>query len=295
MPGAAAPILLIDAGNSRIKWALAVKGKLVSQASHFSHRDTGPQITVAELAWQALPQPAQVWISNVAGARVAKLLEDALEMHWPGVERHIIRAVARECGVRNRYRTPAMLGSDRWAGLIGARAAFPKEHLLIATFGTATTIELLSAQGDFDGGLIAPGWELMRRSLGEHTAQLPLVAPPCADAWALSSRTAPNSESANHSHEQPLIPRFARDTSSALIDGCRLAQAGLVERASRAAIERLQAPVRCVLGGGAIDLIASALTIPFTRHDDLVLSGLALIAASRTAKAAALKSSNELV
>lgn len=290
MPGAA-PILLIDAGNSRIKWALAVKGELVSQASHFSHRDAGPEIAAAELQWQALPKPAQVWISNVAGARVAKLLGDALEAHWPGVERHVIGAVARECGVRNRYRTPAALGSDRWAGLIGARAAFPGEHLLIATFGTATTIELLSAAGDFDGGLIAPGWELMMRSLGEHTAQLPLVAPPSADAWTRSSSEAPN-DPANDLPQQSLTARFARDTSSALIDGCRLAQAGLLEQASRAATERLHAPVRCVLGGGAIDLITPALSIAFTRRDDLVLRGLALIAASRGAGAAALKSSD---
>jgi len=86
-----------------------------------------------------------------------------------------IRAREQQCGVTNAYTTPHALGSDRWAGMIGAHAAFPGEHLLIATFGTATTLEALRADGCFVGGLIAPGWSLMMRSLGEHTAQLPTL------------------------------------------------------------------------------------------------------------------------
>ncbi len=62
--------------------------------------------------------------------------------------------------------------------MIGAHAAFPGEHLLIATFGaTSHTLEAVDrADGRFVGGLtIAPGWTLMMRSLGEHTAQLPTL------------------------------------------------------------------------------------------------------------------------
>ncbi|WP_250456325.1 type III pantothenate kinase, partial [Caballeronia sp. ATUFL_M2_KS44] len=73
------------------------------------------------------------------------------------------------------YADPARLGSDRWAGMIAARAAYPGEHLLVATFGTATTLEALRADGVFTGGLIAPGWSLMMESLGSHTAQLPTL------------------------------------------------------------------------------------------------------------------------
>ena len=80
-----------------------------------------------------------------------------------------------QCGVTNCYTEPSALGSDRWCGLIGAHAAFPGENLLIATFGTATTLEALRADGTFTGGLIAPGWSLMMHSLGTHTAQLPTL------------------------------------------------------------------------------------------------------------------------
>ncbi|MET5012657.1 type III pantothenate kinase, partial [Burkholderia pseudomallei] len=80
------------------------------------------------------------------------------EARWPALPRTVVRASAALCGVTTGYAEPARLGSDRWAGLIGALAAFADEHLLIATFGPATTLEALRADGHFAGGLIAPGW-----------------------------------------------------------------------------------------------------------------------------------------
>jgi type III pantothenate kinase len=176
-----------------------------------------------------------------------------------------VRARERQCGVINGYGTPERLGSDRWAGLIGAHAAFPGEPLLIATLGTATTLEALTADGRFVGGMIAPGWSLMMRSLGEHTAQLPTLA-------AESVRTLVGDALAQH--------WFAADTRHAITAGSLLAQAGLVERAWRELCRAWNAPVRLVVGGGAAGDVASALDVPYTRHDTLVLSGLALIAAT---------------
>ncbi|EGC98520.1 pantothenate kinase, partial [Burkholderia sp. TJI49] len=99
----------------------------------FGHtRDGG-----ADPDWAKLPRPCGAWISNVAGADVAARLDALLDAHWPGLPRTTIRSQPAQCGVTNGYTTPEQLGSDRWAGLIGARAAFPDEHLLIATFGTA--------------------------------------------------------------------------------------------------------------------------------------------------------------
>ena len=99
------------------------------------------------------------------------------------------------------------------AGLIGpaekifrrAHAAWPGEHLLIVTLGTATTVEALRADGDYLGGLIAPGPALMLQSLAQGTAQLPTL-----DA------TTPTGGQA-----------FARSTSDAILRGCAAAQAGL--------------------------------------------------------------------
>lgn len=77
---------------------------------------------------------------------------------------------------------------------------------------------------------------------------------------------------------------FATDTAAALSAGCLLAQASLIERAWRDLKADWQAEVRLVLGGGAANEIAGALDVPHTRHDSLVLSGLALIARDAAAR-----------
>ncbi|MBA1365442.1 type III pantothenate kinase [Burkholderia gladioli] len=257
--------LLVDAGNSRIKWALADAGGQLVESAAFDH---GADHAAAAIpAWPGRPAPRGAWISNVAGADVAARIEALVEARWPGLPRRIVTARAAQCGVSNGYGQPSQLGSDRWCGLIGARAAFPGEALLIATFGTATTLESLEADGRFVGGLIAPGWALMMRSLGTHTAQLPTLTTDTARRLVDElDQTAGR------------IP-FATDTAHSLSAGCLQAQAGLVERAWRErSAEDTPRPVRLVLSGGAADAVAQVLTVPYTRHDTLVLAGLARIA-----------------
>jgi len=271
-----APFLLIDAGNSRIKWALVDANGVRTHGGAFGHArmasgdavepSSDRSTSADEPDWSGLPTPGSAWISNVAGKAVAHRVELLLDARWPHLARTTIRATAQQCGVTNSYTTPSALGSDRWAGLIGAHAAFPGEPLLIATFGTATTLEALRADGTFVGGLIAPGWSLMMRSLGEHTAQLPTL-----DA------TSARDLLTGGMHRGPT---FATDTRSSLSAGCVLAQAGLIERMWHDLTEAWQMPVRLVIGGGAADEVTAALKVPYTRHDSLVLSGLALIAAA---------------
>ncbi|MFL9887217.1 type III pantothenate kinase [Paraburkholderia agricolaris] len=262
-----APYLLIDAGNSRIKWALVKPDGTQIAAGALAHGGTD------QPDWSSLPTPGGAWLSNVAGESVAARIAALLDTHWPQLPRTTIRACAQQCGVTNSYTAPDTLGSDRWAGLIGAHAAFPRENLLIATFGTATTLEALRADGCFVGGLIAPGWTLMMRSLGEHTAQLPTL-----DANAARGLLDADSTSGGERHG----PFFATDTPRSLSAGCTLAQAGLIERMWRDLQDEWQVPVQLVVSGGAVDEVTSALKVPHTRHDSLVLSGLALIAAERT-------------
>ncbi|MBN3855411.1 type III pantothenate kinase [Paraburkholderia sp. Ac-20340] len=267
------PFLLIDAGNSRIKWALVAADGARLHSGAANHADAPPAPGTpggsdiryfADFAdWATLPAPGSAWISNVAGAAVTQRLNAALDAHWPGLARTVIRAQQQQCGVTNRYTTPDALGSDRWAGMIGARAAFAGEPLLIATFGTATTLEALRADGTFVGGLIAPGWTLMMRSLGEHTAQLPV----------LDAHTAPGLRGTASG------PWFATDTQRSIAAGCALAQAGLIERAWADLQDEWKMPVRLVVSGGAAAEVTAALKVPHTRHDALVLAGLALIAA----------------
>jgi type III pantothenate kinase len=263
--------LLIDAGNSRIKWSLADKDGAVLSNGAFEHeRDVESPVVGEDAlldAWATLPAPSGAWISNVAGAAVLARIERSIDARWPGLSRHVVRASAKQCGVTNGYEHPDKLGSDRWCGLIGARAAFAGENMLIATFGTATTLEALRADGMFTGGLIAPGWSLMMQSLGSRTAQLP----------TLDAESAHRAMSASASH-------FATNTAAALSSGCLLAQTSLIERAWHDLKAHWKADVRLVIAGGAAGEIAGALAVPHTRHDTLVLSGLALIARDAAAQ-----------
>ncbi|MEO7580019.1 MAG: type III pantothenate kinase, partial [Massilia sp.] len=156
-------------------------------------------------------------------------------------------------GLRNGYRDPAKLGADRFAAAIGARALAPDQALVVATCGTATTIDALSADGRFVGGMILPGLALMASSLAHNTAQLPHVA--ASDA---------------------LPPVFADNTGDAIVSGCLSAQAGAIERAFR-----LHQAGLCILSGGAARFIAPALTAPHRMVDNIVLIGLHAAATTR--------------
>jgi hypothetical protein len=129
--------------------------------------------------------------ANVAARRWAR--------RWPRWPRSACRCYwaksqSAQHGVRNLYeRPPEQLGADRWAALIGARALLGSTCLVVCA-GTATTIDRLDASGLFRGGLILPGYDLMRAALAANTAQLPLaegVSPACrATPWTPSSAAA---------------------------------------------------------------------------------------------------------
>ncbi|HEX5337029.1 MAG TPA: type III pantothenate kinase [Gallionella sp.] len=233
--------LLIDAGNTRIKLALAdgdawqlMQPLPSSQAHELSAR------------FAMLPDVRQVWVSNVAGDEVARHIRAACAARqW---QPHFIAARAAQCGVRNGYEQPAQLGCDRWAALIAAWHQV-QGACLVVNCGTATTIDALSAQGEFLGGLILPGIELMRRSLIGATAGLR----PQGGAYEA----------------------FPRNTQDALFSGAIQACCGAIAR-QHALLDTAHAPV--VLSGGAADLLPAHLNLPLRMADNLVLQGLLLIA-----------------
>ena len=78
-------------------------------------------------------------------------------------------------GLRIRYKNPAEVGADRIAGAVGAVGRYPDEELIIIDFGTASTVEAVSAERDYLGGAIVPGLMIAMRSLEQNTAGLPKV------------------------------------------------------------------------------------------------------------------------
>ncbi len=140
--------LLIDAGNTRIKWAL-VRG---ADWLRFGAVDTAAVNALSgELA--GLTEVRGIRVSNVAGDAVAQAIR-ALQLGPHGAP-NFLTATPACAGVRNGYAHPAQLGSDRWAALIAAWH-IEGRACLVVNAGTATTIDTLRADGMFIGGLILP-------------------------------------------------------------------------------------------------------------------------------------------
>ncbi|MBS0320356.1 MAG: type III pantothenate kinase, partial [Proteobacteria bacterium] len=166
--------LLIDVGNTFLKWGLFQTGTGSARANRVeSGHALLEEIPTLSPSFAALPSPARIVISNVAGTRARAATIRLLEA-WPDAPAPLwLVPQAEQCGVRNAYRNPAQLGSDRWAAIIGARALLGPEPAMVVVCGTATTIDFLAADGQFKGGVILPGVGLMLRSLHEGTAALP--------------------------------------------------------------------------------------------------------------------------
>jgi type III pantothenate kinase len=237
-------ILAIDAGNSRVKWGWhdgrAWSGLATVSLIEFAaaNHDINPFAATHE-------NPERIVISNVAGEGAHQLI-----VNWTSVfdaEPFWLTGEAERCGVRSRYEQPGKLGSDRWAALIAARALHAGACLVVNA-GTATTADLLSAEGEFLGGVILPGVDLMRFVLHEHTGRLPL--------------------------EEGRFERLPRNTVDAIESGCRHAQAGAVERMYRLSGES----AACLVSGGAGRELAALLGFPSRYVENLVLEGLARIA-----------------
>ena len=211
--------LLIDAGNTRIKWAL-------TDGSSWLRNGVLPVKQASELTQQfaGLEDIRQVWVSNVAGENVAQCIRGIRAGQF-----HFIVAQQAQCGVRNGYSTPSQLGSDRWAALIAAWHLV-RGACLIVNSGTAMTVDALSATGEFVGGLILPGVELMQRSLYDATVQL--------------------------SPAQGTYAAFPLNTADALFSGAIQASCGAIER-QHALLGGSGIPV--VLSGGASAILQTHL------------------------------------
>lgn len=246
-------LLLIDAGNTRVKWGVPRDvAFLPEQTDRWLHAGSAARGEVDELsaAWTGLAI-TRVVVSNVAGPVLRETLLTALQgVFGEAIDVIWFASQSELAGLRNRYKNPGQLGCDRFASAIGAHALFPDRALIVATCGTATTVDAVTADGAFIGGMILPGLGVMATSLALNTAQLPQIQ-------TISEVTTP----------------FADNTTDAIIAGCIAAQTGAIERAVVKHRER-HGDVLCVLAGGAGPLLASYLAMPCEKVDNLVLIGL---------------------
>lgn len=242
--------LLIDIGNSRIKWAFA-EGARLRERSAVYYVGQPLADTFADI-WGGLTAPVQVFCVNVAGQEVERGLEAWFRVHY-GVVPTLVSSPIRGFGVHNAYREPVRLGADRWAALVAARRRVAKA-LCIVDCGTAITIDALDDDGRHLGGLIAPGVVTMRRALYGATAGIP-------------------------DEGEGVVAPLAADTRSAVTAGTLYAAAAFIDR-GRGEIERhIGRRLPCLLTGGGADVLAPLLDEGCEPAPDLVLEGLAIIAA----------------
>ncbi|GAB6140428.1 pantothenate kinase [Methylosoma difficile] len=234
--------LLIDMGNSRIKWAYEQQGKLTRQeALSNAHLNEDALIQ----CWQTLPAPQQVAIASVSSPQGLASVLTVAKMLWPASQLSFAQAQAQGFGVKSGYLQPEKLGVDRWLALIAARQG--KQATCVVDCGTAITVDLLDGEGQHLGGLICPGLTLMKQALAAGTQALGF-------------------------YQQDFALQPAQFTEAAIDSGTAFAAIGLIE----AILARQSGNFHLLLTGGDAERIAEGLQIDYQIDADLVLRGLAL-------------------
>lgn len=236
--------LLIDIGNTRLKWGFTHANQLTMGQALVNH-----QLSRADLveSWKALPPPQRIGIACVSAGSLPDLVQSVAVELWPNIEIIRVKSQADGFGVRNAYRQPEKLGVDRWLALIAARHHY-QGPACIVDCGTAITVDFIDADGFHQGGLICPGLRLMKKSLAQNTDALQF-------------------------DETSYAFGLASFTEAAIYSGTLSAACGLIEYVLKKQAE----PVPVIVTGGDAELVAQQLTIQSITDTDLVLRGLSVV------------------
>ncbi len=233
--------MLIDAGNSGLKWAVVEDGQWHAQGrcDYADWSSLQAQLTTGIRCFIAS-------VTNAANeTRLAALLEAA------GMDSIWLKAEPAFKDLLNTYLNPQQLGVDRWMGLIGARQR-TRGPALVVSVGTAMTVDSLSADGVFLGGVIVPGVTLMRQSLLQGTAQVAAAA----GRWQA----------------------FPRTTADAVQSGIVAALCGAIQLQYASLKEAAGTAPLCLLTGGDAGVVLPHLAIPVEQVPALILEGIDIVA-----------------
>lgn len=235
--------LLLDAGNSRLKWAMVAAGTTPVTGSVTPDSD-GLAALAAQMT--ASGRPARIALVSVRGEPFERLLADFCAQHqWP--EPFIVRVADKRDGIQPAYPSLETLGVDRYAAMVGARRLF-EGPLVVVDCGTAVTVDAVDSHGRHLGGLILPGLALMRRALSEGTAALPDV-------------------------DRGAVAALACSTADAIVSGTALGLVSAVDGLCRRASARLEGEPVYVLTGGDAGLLESRGSLTYTWCPWLVFQG----------------------
>jgi len=247
-------VLLVDIGNTRIKWARLHEARLGrSQAAVHSAWSSA---TFDRRLFGRVAHPTSLWVTSVAGPRVNRVLAAAARR--AGVSTTFVTVPRSGGGVKVGYLEPWRLGSDRFVAAVGAHELFPRTPVCVVGVGTAMTVDLLGGDGRHHGGVIIPAPALMVDTLLARTHGI--------QRRAQGGRTG------------RVARLFARSTRAGLEQGARYAAAALIDRAVEEAQALLGRKPLVVLTGGQAAAVRPLLRSSHLVVPDLVLRGLAVLA-----------------
>ena len=264
--------LLIDAGNTCLKWAI-LDGQFLSEQQRCFYSKKTATKQFSDLL-EELFEKQNVSISDII---MVSVLGDMFNqqahktaLYYCSSFSHI-QSIEVLVGVKNAYDDPSKLGADRFVGLIAAyhlsnKRQEKKKACIIVDSGTATTIDAVDAQGQHLGGLILPGLDLCSRSLLKNTQQLPL--------WGAAD-----------SSKDLKCNLFSTNTSDAIYTASILGLSGAIEHISLKMEDEIKSKEGSVqvdkyLCGGSTQEIFPYLNSDFQPQEDLIMLGLKLIAKS---------------
>lgn len=241
--------ILVDIGNSRCKSAIEDEAGL-HPLETFAWHDSFLHEVLDDIWLKPLAgrMPDSVIVSNVAGDRLLPNLSAWCCSHL-GIKPIAVKSTLEFDGLVNGYEDPASFGVDRWAAMIGAR----NEHdgaLCVIDSGTATTVDVITADGQHLGGAILPGIYTMRRSLGKYTSAL----------FAADGEISP----------------FSTNTAGGIAGGTGFASVGAMDRFVMEA-NKLVSPVTTILTGGESAILESMMMSDVILDPLLVLKGVAVL------------------
>lgn len=242
-------MLVVDIGNSRIKWATVEDGELIGHgAVGYQDETLGQEL---DAALRHLDDPGAVAYCSVGASATGTVLERWAARRW-GIEANRVLTAAEGFGVRCAYPRPETLGADRWAALVACRQQ-RKGAAIVVDCGTAITLDAISEAGDHLGGVIVPGVMLMRLALTTRTDQIP----------------------AQDSDSREVL---AKCTADGVAAGTLYAAAAAVDRVVQEMGRNLPPGSARILTGGATELLRPLMVTGFETQPHLVLYGLAVIA-----------------
>ena len=229
--------LLLDAGNTRLKWAVVEHGTWLAHGSAL-YSD------LAALT-QVIEQHDACYIASVVRTQHEEQITTLLASY--SISPIWLTTEATFLDVSNAYLNFCQLGVDRWMGLIASRQ---RSHAatLVVSVGTAMTVDALSAEGTFLGGVIVPGIVLMQRALQQGTEKVAEVSGDCET--------------------------FPRTTADAVQSGIIAALCGAIQRQFEHLTDVAGLPPHIILTGGDAETLLPFLNLQAELAPLLVLEGM---------------------